>query len=289
MAYRHFGKIGDIWKHLPLCEVIQNEDITTYVETNSAYFDYKLTHTEEQNYGIGWLINKSEHFSALKKSEYYRLIKPYYEKNKYLGSCALAIHLIQNIPDKYIFFDLDEDALKSIEKSVEKLELSHKVETINMDSATGLIELIPKLNNQTFIHIDPYMVYQPNKDGYSYLDGFIKASRKGSKCFLWYGFDTLKQKKEINDKLILQINEADGLNTSCDELILKEIEENAVKINPGVLGCGILTSNLTDKSMQIIKDYASLLVQVYRDSKFKGMSGELYHEPIILRNEEQIK
>jgi len=280
MAYPHFGRIGDIWKHLPLCEIISHEDIKTYVETNSAYFDYKLEHSEEQNYGIGWLIHKSESFAALKKSAYYRLIKPYYENNTYLGSCAQAIHLLQDVPDKYIFFDIDKDALKSIEKAVEKLELSHKVETINMDSASGLVNLIPDLDSRTFIHIDPYVMHEPNKDGHSYLDGFIKAAKKEIKCLLWYGFTTLREKKEINDILMSTINE---VNISCDELILKEIKENSMTINPGILGCGIVTANLTNQSIGTIKGFASLLVEVYQDSKFKDISGELYHESIIAK------
>lgn len=269
MAYPHFGRIGDIWKHLPLCEIISHEEIKTYIETNSAYFDYKLEHSEEQNYGIGWLMHKSESFSVLKKTSYYRLIKPYYENNKYLGSCAQAIHLLQDIPDKYIFFDLDTDALKSIEKAVGKLELSHKIETVNMDSASGLVNLIPELDSRTFIHIDPYVIHEPNKDGHSYLDGFIKAAKKEIKCLLWYGFDTLRGKKEINDILVSTINEADILNVSCDELILREIKEDSITINPGVLGCGILTANLTNQSIGTIKDFASLLVEIYRDSNLK--------------------
>jgi 23S rRNA (adenine2030-N6)-methyltransferase len=279
--YRHFGRIGDIWKHLPLCAVVVNEDIQTYVETNSAYFDYELEHSLEQNYGIGLFIEKAKRYQELSDSEYYKLIKPFFDKNKYLGSCGQVIHLLKDQPDKYIFFDLDKEALSSIEKSVVGFGLSHKVETVQKDSATGLINLIPILNSKSFVHIDPYVIYQKNKDGHSYLDGFFEAVKKGIKCFLWYGFDTLNEKRKINDYILSGIKQTDPNTISCDELILNEIQDNTVSINPGVLGCGILTGNLSEKSIGIISRYANLLVDVYNDSPFNGASGGLYYDKKI--------
>lgn len=281
MGYKHFGRIGDVWKHLLLCEIVPNEEIGTYIETNSAYFDYELEHSEEQEYGIGWFIKKSGNNIKLRNSNYFKIIKPFYDKDKYLGSCGQILHLLRDTPDNYVFFDLDKDALISIEESVKELGLSYKVETRQMDSVTGLIKLLPELSNSTFIHIDPYLIHHSNNEGYSYLDGFFEASRRGVKCFLWYGFGTLNEKKEINDILITRIDQTDIKDISCDELILKEIQHDLININPGVLGCGILTSNLTKKSIEVISEFARLLVEIYRDSKYKGVSGELYHDKIV--------
>jgi len=83
MGYKHFGEIGDIWKHFPLCDVVKIENIQTYVETNSAYFDYNLENTKEQAYGIGHFINKSKTNNRLQQTTYYKLIELMYEKNKY--------------------------------------------------------------------------------------------------------------------------------------------------------------------------------------------------------------
>jgi len=277
MGYRHFGKIGDIWKHLPLCEVIQNENITTYVETNSAYFDYQLTHSDEQNYGIGWFLKNAHRKPSLRESAFFKLLKPLYDKNIYLGSCGQAMQLLSNKVEEYIFYDLDKEALNSIRKGADSLGLLNKVEMKLTDSATGLIKLIPNLSENAFVHIDPYVMHQPNNDGYSYLDGFVEASRKGIKCFLWYGFETLADQKEIDTLLIAKLQE-ESITFSCDELILKEIQEDSIPFNPGVLGCGILTSNLTKKSIDRIKEFASSLVDIYQEVEFKGVSGALYHD-----------
>lgn len=280
MGYKHFGRIGDVWKHLPLCEVVLNESIKRYIETNSAYFEYLLEHSPEQNYGVGLFINEAERFTELKKTKYYHLIEPFYKSNKYLGSCGQIVHLLQNKPESYIFYDIDEEALESINNSVISMGLSHKVVTRLMDSATGVMELIPELNSEDFIHIDPYFIHQPNKDGFSYLDVFFEASKKGVKCFLWYGFVTLEQKRQIKDLLTARISQHENIDISCDELILNEIQENSMRINPGILGCGILTSNLTRKSIDKIEGYAELLVEMYKGARFKGMDGGVYHDKI---------
>ena len=195
MGYEHFGRIGDIWKHLPLCEIVKIEDFSTYIETNSAYNNYKLENSPEQEYGIGLFIRRSEGIKQLKESAYYKLIRPHYDQNTYLGSCGQVMTILQDSIEKYICFDLDSDAIDSISSSALNLGLSNKVETKLMDSATGFTNLLPLLNARTFVHIDPYLISQTNENGDSYINGFIEASKKGIKCFLWYGFTTLKEKR----------------------------------------------------------------------------------------------
>ncbi len=52
MGYSYFGQIGDIWKHLPLCNFLYNESPRKYIESNSGFAQYQLTNTPEQQYGV---------------------------------------------------------------------------------------------------------------------------------------------------------------------------------------------------------------------------------------------
>ena len=81
--------------------------------------------------------------------------------------------------------------------------------------------------------------------------------------------------------LINRLAKSVQFEISCDELILKEIQEDSIKINPGILGCGILTCNLSRQSTEKIEEFASLLVELYHNSKFDGVNGEIYHDSII--------
>ena len=58
-TYKHFGKQPDVLKHLVLCEILQNENPSTYVETNSACAIYQMEHTPEQQYGIYHFLERA--------------------------------------------------------------------------------------------------------------------------------------------------------------------------------------------------------------------------------------
>lgn len=72
-TYKHFGKQPDVLKHLVLCEVLQNENPSTYVETNSACAIYQMEHTPEQQYGIYHFLERANDENGLKDSMYYKL------------------------------------------------------------------------------------------------------------------------------------------------------------------------------------------------------------------------
>ena len=52
MPYKHAGEIGDICKHLALCDILANKKPLRYFETNSAYSGYKLAENPKTKYGI---------------------------------------------------------------------------------------------------------------------------------------------------------------------------------------------------------------------------------------------
>ena len=65
MSYTHYGEIGDIWKHLPLCEFLANEKPRYYIESNSAYPVYELTPSWERDYGIYTILGNIAQSSIL--------------------------------------------------------------------------------------------------------------------------------------------------------------------------------------------------------------------------------
>ena len=52
MANRHFGKIGDVWKHRPLAEILNIGTPRRYWESHAEAARYPLTHSHERDYGI---------------------------------------------------------------------------------------------------------------------------------------------------------------------------------------------------------------------------------------------
>lgn len=279
MGYTHYGKQAEVWKHLPLCDLIAIEQPSVYVETNSAYAEYNLQATPEQCYGIYHFLEKAT-THAVNDSLYSRLERAALAENRYIGSPGLAMAILGE-KSHYIFFDIDADALRSIEEFGKKHELSDRIELHHRDSIAGMRELLPRLPLSSFIHIDPYRIDTPDENGYTYLDVFEQAVRLHLKCFLWYGYQTLQEKEALEGLIKSRCREMDGVVFSCHALTLSLIEWEKMPCAPGVLGSGLLTGNLSDASWQHIAAAAGLLTDFYRDAKYREFTGELYAEEVM--------
>ena len=279
--YCHFGKQADVWKHLPLCEIMINEKPQVYVETNSAFAHYLLSNTPEQRYGIYHFLDKAKGYDNLTNSLYYQLESAAMEENHYLGSPGLALNVLPTKAKKFIFFDKDVEALSNINGYAIQHSLSDKTKTLNCDSRIGLKELLPSLPESTLIHIDPYEIDMPGSNGYTYMDLFVQASNLGMKCYLWYGFRTLEEKRLLNDFIKTELVNCDSSRLLEVELIMKVIEEDTIPCNPGILGSGLLASNLSNESISIISDYSKLLIKLYEGISYNEFIGDLYRDVVV--------
>ncbi|WP_299092467.1 hypothetical protein [Bacteroides sp. MSB163] len=279
-TYTHFGKQADVFKHLVLCEILQIEKPLMYVETNSASAIYQMSHTVEQQYGIYHFLEKANKEKFLRNSIYYRLESIETGKGNYLGSPALAMNILEKQASQYIFFDIEKDALENIELYARQIELETHIQTYHTDSLEGVIKLLPTLPKSSFLHIDPYEIDKKGISGISYLDILIKATQAGIKCLLWYGFMTEDDKMYINQYIINRLKEEDIKEYTCVELIMNSIRKDTIICNPGILGSGILTTNLSQESNATILEYSNMLVCTYSNIKYKNYDGELYRDRI---------
>lgn len=203
-TYKHFGKQPDVLKHLVLCEILQNENPSIYVETNSACAIYQMEHTLEQQYGIYHFLEHANDKNGLKDSMYYKLEEPEMLKGNYLGSPGLAMNVLKGVND-FIFFDIEKSALDNVSSYTGQIKIHSDVWLLNMDSLNGMIDLLPTLPKSTFIHIDPYEIDKKGASDLTYLDIFVKATQSGMKCLLWYGFMTMQDKEYINQYVIKRL------------------------------------------------------------------------------------
>ena len=279
-TYTHFAKQPDVLKHLILCEVLRNEAPQVYVETNSACAIYSMTQTPEQQYGIYHFLEKADDDKSLKDSIYYQLENPEMTKGNYLGSPALAMNVLEKQAKRFVFFDLEKSALENVGTYAKQVGLSASVEMHHADSSRGTIELLPSLPSSSFIHIDPYEIDKKGTSGLTYLDILIEATQLGMKCLLWYGFMTQHDKSHLNSYITTRLEEARIKDYICAELIMNSIRQDTVLYNPGIIGSGILGTNLSQISNTAILDYSDILVRLYQYAKYKDHDGSLYRDII---------
>ena len=275
-TYTHFAKQPDVLKHLILCEVLKNETPQIYVETNSACAIYPMTQTPEQQYVIYHFLEKADEVPSLKDSIYYQLESGEMAKGNYLGSPALAMNVLGKQAKRFVFFDLEKSALENVGTYAKQIELSASVEIHHADSSRGTIELLPSLPTSSFIHIDPYEIDKKGNSGVTYLDVLIQATLLGMKCLLWYGFMTGDDKASLDNYITSSLEKAGIKDYTGVELTMNSIRKDSVLCNPGILGSGILATNLSQTSTDIILDYSNQLVDIYKDAKYKDYDGSLY-------------
>lgn len=275
-TYTHFAKQPDVLKHLILCEVLKNETPQVYVESNSACAIYPMTQTPEQQYGIYHFLEKADEVPSLKDSVYYQLESGEMAKGNYLGSPALAMNVLGKQAKRFVFFDLEKSALENVGTYAKQIGLSPFVEIYHADSSRGTIELLPSLSTSSFIHIDPYEIDKKGDSGVTYLDVLIQATLLGMKCLLWYGFMTGDDKASLDNYITSSLEKAGIKDYTGVELTMNSIRKDSVLCNPGILGSGILATNLSQTSTDIILDYSNQLVDIYKDAKYKDYDGSLY-------------
>ena len=253
-TYTHFGKQPDVLKHLILCEVLRNEHPQVYVETNSACAIYPMQQTSEQQYGIYYFLEKTaeEDNQVLKDSIYYKIESAEMQKGYYLGSPALAMEVLGRQAQKFLFFDIEKSALDNVERYAKQAELQTSVHLYNTDSLEGVMKLLPSLPK------DSYEIDKKGTSGLTYLDILIEATQLGMKCLLWYGFMTQHDKSHLNSYITTRLEEARIKDYICAELIMSSIRQDTVLYNPGIIGSGILGTNLSQKSNTAILDYSDI-------------------------------
>lgn len=281
ISYNHFGKPADVWKHINICEIIKYEKPRIYIETNSACADYALNHTPEQLYGIYYFLREASVVKDLSSSSYFNIEYSAMKQERYLGSPGLAMTILKGAVNKFVFYDIEYLVLENILDFADNNKLSDKVEVVCQDSIIGMTERLSELSDSAFIHIDPYNIDKLSTNGNDYLDIFVKASEKGAKCFLWYGFNTLDEKSTLNTFIKNKLTNKNIQNVCCIELIMEIIRKDSVLCNPGVLGSGVLTSNLSEKSTDTIEKYSNLFVDIYKGSVYNEFRGDIYCDIVI--------
>ncbi len=288
MSYEHYGRIGDIWKHLPLCNFLKNENPGCYIESNAACPVYDLTHSFERDYGIYKILNSVPESSVIANSVFYKTIKNYLDNvekiNTYLGSPGLAIN-IMNANSNFIFCDLDKSSLDRIDQYYKTFDYTGNIELLHGDALKNIGNKLNNYPEDSFLHVDPYLMFEENDEGMTFFDLFLDGVKLGMKSMLWYGYENNFQKKYIYNwmKEKIQNNQKIDNQITCIELYLASIDENEVLINPGVVGCGIAVANLSSKSMNEFEQFGIEMVSIYKNSLIDNKySGELIKDKFIL-------
>lgn len=271
MANQHYGRIGDVWKHLPLAEILTIHRPAEYWESHAGWTRYPLTRSWQRDFGVFQFLAGSEQSPLLAASRYRRVLSSC--RVFYPGSCEIAMRTL-GTASNYLLCDTDPESVRSLTESASELRIT-SVRCEQRDGNDALWEelqhLSPRRSETLFVHLDPWSCLLPSQThGVTSLDLFRALRRAGATVMLWFGFDTLMQRREI----VEQFDE--GWVT---EIHLDLMKEAPFELNPGIFGCGLYCANLPSKARNAVECLGKELARAYQNSIIApGYSGRLSYQ-----------
>lgn len=288
MANTHYGQIGDIWKHLPLAEILSIEAPSAYWESHAGSAQYPLTHSAERDYGVYFFADQAGQSPALADSRYREILDGYVQHGGspvYPGSPLIAMRLLGDRGSRFLFCDIDGESLSTIRESAGQFGLAENaVRVVERDGVATLQKSLAAVSaaeaSATFVHIDPYDPLACNGDGFTSVDLFCRVGTCRMKAMFWYGFDSLEQRQRLL-KRMRQAIKANGMVPEAHrlwsgEILLDVINDPEYDFNPGVRGCGVLCSNLRQESLSACRRLGEGLESAYATANLpRGRRGAI--------------
>lgn len=190
MANRHFGNIGDVWKHVVLAEVLERELPAWYAETHAGSGAYPVVHSGGREYGFRHFLEVAPRFPVLARSPYRAIAASYVESDRglYPGSALLAMTVLGDTTS-YLLCDLDRESVTDLRRWSHELDL-HNCEVAEAD---GMAAVAARLDSEThrpgLVHIDPFDRDARAPGGYSALQFAACVADSGTGLVYWYGYD----------------------------------------------------------------------------------------------------
>lgn len=245
MANPHFGTIGDVWKHLPLGDLLDRLRPARYWETHAGSGDYVLDRSWRREYGVFTLLREAPRAPTIDASRYLGLVRKLPPRDdgepRYPGSSRLAMDVLGG-EATYVLCDLDPASVGDLTRVVRELGLA---DVVRVERADGLATiwaaaqtLRPSDAASTFVLIDPFDESERSADDMDALDLFARLAVGGVPSGLWHGYDDVADRDAIGERAA-----AIGVTVRMLDIGTAFLRGETT-LNPGVAGCGLFLTNV---------------------------------------------
>ena len=233
----YFGDLGDIWKHLPLAEILRLNPPRHYWETHAGSASYPLTPTLARQHGVLRFLHYAPGEPELQDSSYLRALQEYPEL--YPGSPRLAMRALGQ-EASYVFCDIDPESAASLRSEVAGLD-ARVVEADGVSAIADEAQRTPVEPRDVLVLIDPFLPFERfTPDSQTPVELAASLAAAGYRLFFWYSYDNVEQRGWARDQLA---SLAPGVDLWCGDTLMP-----ASFIFPdrsGPWGCGIVLANAT--------------------------------------------
>jgi 23S rRNA A2030 N6-methylase RlmJ len=284
VANRHFGKAADMWKHLPLAEILSIEQPTSYWESHAGSAEYAWVDDPERRYGADRLVRVAPGSALLARSRYLGHLRSMNPDpgtlSRYPGSPRIAMAEL-GAACSYLLCDLDPESVADITATANRLGVDSSTRAVTADGMATLHEALlasPARPGAVVAHIDPYDPRAAGPTGVSALDLARDLIDAGVGLVYWYGYDRPDRRAWALDELAqgttrplwggdILVMSADGTTKAGGDL--------GVATTPGT-GFGIVCANVSDTAVRACEDLGTALSACYEGAPLPdGTPGRL--------------
>lgn len=187
----HFGKLGDVWKHLPLAEILRSDPPCAYWETHAGSATYPLTENPARRHGVIRFLERSGGDPDLASSAYRSVLRSM--PGVYPGSPRIAMDMLGR-QARYLFCDLDPESVGSLRAGSGDLD----VRVVDQDGATMILRAARDASldpSSVLVHIDPFDPHgraTPESMTPIELAGWL--AERGFRVLYWYGYEAASER-----------------------------------------------------------------------------------------------
>jgi hypothetical protein len=234
---RHYGKMGDVWKHLPLAEILRVNPPLHYWETHAGSAHYPLTPSPARLHGVFRFLSYAPGEPVLQDCAYLQALHA--TPDVYPGSPMLAIQALGQ-KASYIFCDIDPESTASLRTATAGLN-ARVIEADGVSAITREVQLARVDPADVMVHIDPFEPHERlTANSKTPIELAAWLADAGYRVFYWYGYDSVEKRGWARDAIAGLVP---GVELWCGDTLLP-----ASFIYPdrsGAWGCGVVLANAT--------------------------------------------
>jgi 23S rRNA (adenine2030-N6)-methyltransferase len=239
----HFAELGDVWKHLPLAEILRVDPPRAYWETHAGSASYPLTESASRLHGALRFLSLAPHDPDLRCCAYLAALT--HEPSVYPGSAMLAMRSL-GISASYLLCDVDPRSATSLRDAGADLDVrvvdTDGVSAIGREALRGGVDA-----HDVLVLIDPVAPFERvSRDSRTPVELAGWLADAGYRLVYWYGYDSVQQRGWAREVMAALARHAE---LWCGDVLIPASLVYPRK--PGAWGCGVVLANATETETRV--------------------------------------
>jgi hypothetical protein len=258
----HFATMGDVWKHLPLAEILRLHPPRHYWETHAGSASYPLTESPPRQHGALRFLACAPDEPALRNCAYLEALHAM--PGLYPGSPALATRALGGDAG-YLFCDIDPESAASLRTAVAGLEArvveADGVSAISLEAQGGRVD--PASVLVLIDPFDPHERWTPGSRTPLELAGWLAGA--GYRVLFWYCYDSVERRGWARDAIA---GLAPTVELWCGDILMPI--QYTYPDRSGAWGCGIVLANATSAEVDACQRLGHALQRMSAGDPIQG-------------------